>query len=143
MQHFKVLDYLCRSPKSTACSVWVFSLVVGQFGFVAPGLSPAQPPNADPALRGRGHAKLSHNRRLATRVICKTRALPGTVIPAKAGIYSASHWKCTADRVDSRFRGNDQCFELDPIPNDTSTAACEQRPTKQKALYTEDEGLPG
>jgi hypothetical protein len=24
--------------------------------------------------------------------------------------------------VDSRFRGNDQCFERDPIPNDTTTA---------------------
>jgi hypothetical protein len=44
------------------------------------------------------------------------------VIPAKAGIYSASHWKSTADGLDSRFRGNDQCFERDPIPNDTTTA---------------------
>jgi hypothetical protein len=56
-----------------------------------------------------------------TGVICETRALPGAVIPAKAGIYSASHWECAADRLDSRFRGNDQCFEGDPIPNDAST----------------------
>jgi hypothetical protein len=56
-----------------------------------------------------------------TGVICETRALPGAVIPAKAGIQSASHWKCGADGLDSRFRGNDECFEGDPIPNDTST----------------------
>jgi hypothetical protein len=54
-------------------------------------------------------------------VICETRALPCAVIPAKAGIYSASHWKCAADGLDSRFRGNDQCFEGDPIPDDTTT----------------------
>jgi hypothetical protein len=54
-------------------------------------------------------------------VICETRALPGAVIPAKAGIYSASHWKCVADGLDSRFRGNDWCFERDSIANDTST----------------------
>ena len=58
---------------------------------------------------------------ISTGVICETRALPGAVIPAKAGIYSASHWKWAADGLDSRFRGNDQCFERDPIPNDTST----------------------
>jgi len=34
--------------------------------------------------------------------ICETRAFPGAVIPAKAGIYSASHWKCVADGLDSR-----------------------------------------
>ena len=58
-----------------------------------------------------------------TGVICETRAIPSAVIPAKAGIYFASHWRCAADRLDSRFRGNDQCFEGDPIPNDTSTRA--------------------
>jgi hypothetical protein len=58
---------------------------------------------------------------VGTGVICETRKLPGAVIPAKAGIYSASHWKCAADGLDSRFRGNDQCFERNPIPNDTST----------------------
>jgi hypothetical protein len=42
--------------------------------------------------------------------------LPGRVIPAKAGIYSASHGKFAADGLDSRFRGNDQCFVRDPIP---------------------------
>jgi hypothetical protein len=56
-----------------------------------------------------------------TGVICETRVLRGAVIPAKAGIYSASHWKCAADGLDSRFRGNDHCFERDPIPNDTTT----------------------
>jgi type I restriction enzyme M protein len=56
-----------------------------------------------------------------TGVISETRALPGAVIPAKAGIYSASHWKCAADGLDSRFRGNDQCSEGNPIPNVTST----------------------
>jgi hypothetical protein len=61
------------------------------------------------------------NAGISTGVICETRALPGAVIPAKAGIYSASHWKWAADGLDSRFRGNDQCFERDPIPNDTST----------------------
>src|SRR5437016_1012265 len=44
----------------------------------------------------------------------------GAVIPAKAGIHSASHWKCTAEGLDSRFRGNDRCFERDPIPNDAT-----------------------
>ena len=47
----------------------------------------------------------------ASGVICEIRALPCAVIPAKAGIYSASHWKCAANGLDSRFRGNDQCFE--------------------------------
>jgi hypothetical protein len=54
-------------------------------------------------------------------VICETQALPGAVIPAKAGIYSASPWKCAAEGLDSRFRGNDHCFERGPIPNDTTT----------------------
>ena len=44
-----------------------------------------------------------------TGVICETWALQAAVIPAKAGIYSASLRKCAADRLDSRFRGND-CF---------------------------------
>ena len=38
--------------------------VVTHFGFVAPGFSPAQPQNADPALRGRRYAKLTHYRAL-------------------------------------------------------------------------------
>ena len=65
---------------------------------------------------------------ISTGVICETRALPGAVIPAKAGIYSASHWKWAADGLDSRWSlprlhrgGNDQCFQRDPIPNDAST----------------------
>src|ERR1019366_3241357 len=60
-------------------------------------------------------------RLFGTGVTCQTRALPGAVIPAKAGIYSASHWKCAADGLDSRFRGNDECFDRGPIPNGTST----------------------
>jgi hypothetical protein len=63
-----------------------------------------------------------------TGVICEIRALPGAVIPAKAGIYSASHWKGAAAGLDSRFRGNDQCFEMDPIPNDTTTPARKRCP---------------
>jgi hypothetical protein len=54
-------------------------------------------------------------------VICETRTLAGAVIPAKAGIYSANYWKCAADGLDSRFRGNDKSFEGNPIPNDTTT----------------------
>ena len=57
-----------------------------------------------------------------TGVICEIPSTPGTVIPAKAGIHSASHWKYAADGLDSRLRGNDWCFERDPIPNDTTTA---------------------
>jgi|SRR5208282_1365883 len=59
--------------------------------------------------------------KMRTGVICETWALPGAVIPAKAGIYSARHWKCAAGGVDSRLRGNDRCFEGDSNPNDTST----------------------
>jgi hypothetical protein len=54
-------------------------------------------------------------------VICGKRALPGVVIPAKAGIHFASHWKCADDGLDSRLRGNDGCFERDSIPNDATT----------------------
>src|SRR5208283_5003973 len=59
--------------------------------------------------------------KMRTGVICETWALPGAVIPAKAGIYSARHWKCAAGGVDSRFRGNDQCPERNSISNDTTT----------------------
>jgi hypothetical protein len=62
-----------------------------------------------------------NNRRSGRGVVRETRPMPGAVIPAKAGIYSAIHWKCAADGLDSRFRGNDRCFERDPIPNDTTT----------------------
>jgi hypothetical protein len=54
-------------------------------------------------------------------VICDPLALPCAVIPAKAGIHSASYWNCTADRMHSRLRGNDQCIERGSIPNDTTT----------------------
>ena len=54
-------------------------------------------------------------------VICKRGALPGAVIPAKAGIYPAGHWKRACGGLDSRFRGNDQGFEREPILNDTNT----------------------
>jgi hypothetical protein len=53
-------------------------------------------------------------------------ALPrfhSAVIPAKAGIYFASHRKCGDNRLDSRFRGNDRRFEKGPIPNDTTTGS--------------------
>ena len=43
------------------------------------------------------------------------------VIPAKAGIYSASHWKCATDGLDSRFRGNDCTWERHCLANDTTT----------------------
>jgi hypothetical protein len=56
-----------------------------------------------------------------TGAICATRGLRSVVIPAKAGIHSVSHWKFGADALDSRLRGNDVCFERDPIPNDTRT----------------------
>jgi len=46
---------------------------------------------------------------------------PRAVIPAKAGIHSASHWKCAAAGLDSRFRGNDQCFKSGAIPNAATT----------------------
>ena len=58
---------------------------------------------------------------VGTSVIREVWALQVVVIPAKPGIYSAGHWKCAADGLDSRFRGNDQCFEGEPIPNDTNT----------------------
>ena len=45
-----------------------------------------------------------------TGVICETWALQVTVIPAKAGIHSASLRKCAVYELDSRFRGNDQRF---------------------------------
>ena len=35
--------------------------------------------------------------------------------------YSANHGKCAADGLDSRLRGNDQRFERDHIPIDTTT----------------------
>ena len=40
-------------------------------------------------------------------VICKTRALPRAVIPAKAGIHAEGNWRWAADGLDSRLRGND------------------------------------
>jgi len=46
--------------------------------------------------------------------------LPAAVIPAKAGIYSAIHWNCAVNGLDSRFRGNDRRCERDPTPNDTT-----------------------
>ena len=59
--------------------------------------------------------------RLQPSAISFRRALPGAVIPAKAGIYSASHWERAADGLASRFRGGDQRFEGNPIPNDVGT----------------------
>ena len=58
-------------------------------------------------------------------VICATWALEVAVIPAKAGIHPANLWRCAVYRLDSRFRGNDWCFEMDATPIDTDT----RRPT--------------
>jgi hypothetical protein len=54
-------------------------------------------------------------------VVWETWALEVAVIPAKAGTYPPSLWKCVMDGLDSRFRGNDRRFERDPILNDTNT----------------------
>ena len=54
--------------------------------------------------------------------IVATWALPRAAIPAKAGINPASHWKCAANGLDSRFRGIGQRFEGDTIPNDTASS---------------------
>ena len=54
-------------------------------------------------------------------VIRETSALHAVVIPAKAGIHSASHWKHAADGLDSRLRGNDRWFVGEVIPNDATT----------------------
>ena len=51
------------------------------------------------------------------------KAATQAVIPAKAGIYSATLWKCAVVRLDSRFRGNDRCLKGSPFPNDTTTLA--------------------
>jgi hypothetical protein len=66
-------------------------------------------------------------------VICETRALPGAAIPAEAGIHYTSHWKCTADGLDSRLRGNDRCFKSDPIANNTTTRSTGVPEAKVKA----------
>ena len=50
------------------------------------------------------------------------------VIPAKAGINSANIPKSAANGLDSRFRGNDCYFGLDPIPNDTGNANLNRSP---------------
>ena len=58
---------------------------------------------------------------LGTSVIYETWVLQASVIPAKAGIYSANLRKCPVDGLDSRFGGNDRRPERDPIPNDANT----------------------
>jgi hypothetical protein len=42
------------------------------------------------------------------------------VIFAEAEIRSANLLQCDVDGLDSRFRGKDQCFEVDSIPNGTT-----------------------
>jgi hypothetical protein len=54
-------------------------------------------------------------------VICATRALHAAVIPAKAGIHSASLREWADCGLDSRFRGNDGGFVGHAAPNDTNT----------------------
>src|SRR5208337_4116746 len=58
---------------------------------------------------------------------CDSWASQAAVIPAKAGIHLANLPKCAADRLDSRFRGNDRGFERDPIPNDATTQDCAEQ----------------
>ena len=57
-------------------------------------------------------------------VIFKARALPGAVIPAKAGIHAENNSQFAAHGLDPRLRGNDRLrtsFEGDPFRNDTAT----------------------
>ena len=58
-----------------------------------------------------------------TDATCPTRTFVGPVIPAKAGIYFASHGNRAESKVDSRFRGNDRRPERDMVPNDTTVGA--------------------
>ena len=53
----------------------------------------------------------------------QVESFPRSLSPRRrgAGIYSASHWKCATDELESRWRGNDQYFERDHIRIDTST----------------------
>jgi hypothetical protein len=54
-------------------------------------------------------------------VICATRMLRATVIPAKAGIHTPGLWKCAVEGLDSRLRGNDRDVESDNMTNDATT----------------------
>jgi hypothetical protein len=58
-----------------------------------------------------------------TGLICETWGLEAAVIPAKAGIHSASLQKCAVYELDLRFRGNDRRFERDPTASDTAAQA--------------------
>ena len=49
------------------------------------------------------------------------------VIPAKAGIHAANLRKCAVEGLDSRFRGNDLCFEREPMRNNTKADALDER----------------
>jgi len=74
-------------------------------------------------------------------VICETRAVAGEVIPAEAGIYSVSPWKCRTDGLHSRFRGNDRCprrigFQMTP------PVAGRKAGSKQGAAARFDEKAP-
>jgi hypothetical protein len=76
-----------------------------------------------------------------TGVICETWALEVAVIPAKAGIHPANLWQCAVYRLDSRFRGNDWCFELDPTQNDTTTAILWHASKTRISCSSPSEGL--
>ena len=54
-------------------------------------------------------------------VICERSALHAVVIPAKAGIHSAGHWKWAADGLHCRVRGNDGWLVREVIQNDATT----------------------
>ena len=56
------------------------------------------------------------------------------VIPAKAGIYFASLWKCTADGMDSRLRGNDGALERPCLANDTNTRQGKARKERREKI---------
>src|SRR5947208_16177440 len=47
--------------------------------------------------------------------------LEAHVIPAQAGIHCAGRWKRSADRLDSRLRGNDGTREPPCLSNDATT----------------------
>ena len=63
-------------------------------------------------------------------VICSAWAPLVAVIPAKAGIHSANLRKCAVEGLDSRFRGNDLCFEREPMRNNTKAVPWTNDPAR-------------
>src|SRR5437016_13707837 len=60
-------------------------------------------------------------RRVGGGVIWHRIHLEAHVIPAQAGIHCAGRWKRSADRLDSRLRGNDGTREPPCLSNDATT----------------------